>query len=345
MALRRHLVILAALTILPLLVFTTWTVLEMHREERARAERALTETARALRLAVDGELAATVAALDALATSRDLDSGNLSAFYAQASLLQQRHPGWTTIALTEPGGKEILNVLRPLGATLPPGGGDPEDVRRVVAIAKPVIGDAFVGPLSGSWVLAIRVPVIRSRQVRYVLTAMVLTSELRDVLLGQRLSPEWIGTILDRKRTIIARTRGEEQFIGQPASDRLLAASARASEGWYRGLTKEGTSTYSAFSRSPFTGITVALGVPSHLIEAPLERSLWRIAGSGILVLALGVAVAVFFAARIAGPITTLAVAARGIGRGAAPPATASAITEVNDLRAAMGEAAHLVLD
>jgi signal transduction histidine kinase/CheY-like chemotaxis protein len=345
MALRRHLVILAALTILPLLVFTTWTVLEMHREERARAERALTDTARALRLAVDGDLAATVAALDALATSRDLDAGNIRGFYAQALLLRQRHPGWTTIALTDAGGTEILNVLQPLGAALRPVGGDPEDVQRVVATAQPVIGDAFVGPLSGAWVIAIRVPVVRSRQVRYVLTATVQTAELRDVLLGQRLSPEWIGTILDRKRVIIARTRGEEQFLGQPASDRLLAASASASEGWYRGLTKERTSTYSAFSRSPFTGITVALGVPSHLIEAPLARSLWRIAGSGILVLALGVAVAVFFAHRIAGPITALSVAARGIGRGAAPQSTGSAITEVNDLRSAMGEAARLVLD
>ena len=52
MALRRHLIILAALTILPLFVFTTWIVLELHREERARAERALTDTARALSLAV-----------------------------------------------------------------------------------------------------------------------------------------------------------------------------------------------------------------------------------------------------------------------------------------------------
>ena len=345
MALRRHLVILAALTILPLLVFATWTVLEMHREERARAERALTETARALRLAVDGELAATVAALDALATSRDLDAGNLPGFYAHASRLRQRHPGWTTIALTEASGKEILNVLRPLGAALPPIGGDAEDVRTVVATAKPVIGDAFVGPLSGRWVIAIRVPIIRSRQVRYVLTATVQTSELRDVLLGQRLSPEWIGTILDRNRVIIARTRGEEQFIGQPASDRLRRASARANEGWYRGLTKEGTSTYSAFSRSPFTGVTVALGVPSQLIEAPLERSLWRIGGSGILVLGLGVAVAVFFARRIAGPITALSVAARDIGRGAAPQSSGSTITEVNDLRSAMGDAARLVLD
>jgi signal transduction histidine kinase/ActR/RegA family two-component response regulator/HAMP domain-containing protein len=343
MALRRHLVILAALTLLPLLVFTTWTVLEMHREERARVERSLTVTARALSLAVDGDLTATVTALEGLATSSNLDTGDLRAFHAQASAFRTQRPGWTTIALEDPHGTEILNVLRPLGTSLALSGRDPEDIRRVVTTARPVIGDAFVGPLSRQWVIGVHVPVIRNGVVRYVLSTTIHTHELRDILLDQRLAPEWIGTILDRKRVIVARTQGEEKFVGQPASDRLLAASAQASEGWYRGLTKEGTETYSAFSRSPRTGMTVALGVPAPLIEAPLSRSLWRLAGSGALALALGIAVAVFFARRIAGPISTLAVAAHDIGRGTAPQPAPSAITEVNALRDAMSEAARLV--
>jgi signal transduction histidine kinase/CheY-like chemotaxis protein len=345
MGLRRHLVILAAFTILPLLVFTTWTVLEMHREERARVERSLVATTRALSQAVDGELASAVAALEALATSRDLDTGNLRGFHAQASALRARRSGWTTIALDDARGTEILNVLRPLGTMLAVTGGDPEDVHQVVATGKPVIGNAFVGPLSGQWVVAIHVPVVRQGKVRYVLSTTIHTRELRDVLLGQRLPRAWIGTILDRKRVIIARTQNEEQFVGQPASERLLEASTRASEGWYRGLTKEGTSTYSAFSRSSRTGMIVALGVPADLIEAPLKASLWRLAGSGVLVLGLGIAVAVFFARRIAGPITALSVAARAVGLGTPPRPADSAITEVNDLRQAMGEAARIVLD
>ena len=345
MALRRHLVILAALTLVPLLVFTTWTVLEMHREERARVERSLTATARALSLAVDGELAATVTALEGLATSDDLDTGNLRAFHAQATALRQQRPGWTTIALDDPAGTEILNVLRPLGTPLALSGSDPEDIRRVAATGQTVIGDAFVGPLSGQWVIGVHVPVVRAGKVRYVLSTTIHTHDLRDILLDQRLPPDWIGTILDRKRVIVARTHGEDKFVGQPASERLLAASAQASEGWYRGLTKEGTSTYSAFSRSPRTGMTVALGVPADLIEAPLSRSLRRLAGSGALALALGIAVAVFFARRIARPITTLAGAAREISRGTAPQPPASAITEVNALRQAMAEAARQVRD
>ncbi len=344
MGLRRHLVILAALTILPLLLFTTWIVLELHREERGRVERGLTDTARALSLAVDGEITAIVAALETLSTSRDLDSGNLRGFHAQAAALRARQEGWATIALADAAGAPLLDLLRPLGVTPPALNGNLEDVRRVVSGRQPVIGSAFLGP-GGTWVLAVHVPVLRTGRVRAVLTAAVETHELRDILVDQRLPPEWIGTILDRQRVIVARTRNEEQFLGQQASERLLQTSARAGEGWYRGLTKENVATYSAFSRSPRTGLTVALGVPAELIEAPLARSLWRVAGSGLLVLALGVGAAVFFARRIAGPITALSDAAHDIGRGTPPQPGASAITEVNALRQAMGEAARLVRD
>ena len=244
MALRRHLIVLAALAILPLLLFTTWIVLGVHREERARAERSLTDTARALSLAVDGEIAAIVTALESLATSRDLEAGNLRAFHEQASSLRARQRGWATVTLIDRSGTAILNVLHPPGATPPPApGADPGDIRTVVATGAPVIGQAFAGPPAGAWLLTIRVPVSRGRRVRSVLAADVETRQLRDVLLVQRLPPEWIGTLLDRNRVIIARTRGETQFVGQPASERLLEASARSTEGWYRGITKEGTHT------------------------------------------------------------------------------------------------------
>jgi signal transduction histidine kinase/ActR/RegA family two-component response regulator len=344
MALRRHLVILAALTILPLLVFTTWIVLELHREERARAERGLTDTARALSLAVDGEVAAIVAALEALSTSRDLDAGNLRAFHEQAMTLQSRAEGWVSIGLSDAAGTTQLDLRVPPGSAPPPADAQRDDIRRVVSTKRPVVGDAFASP-GGPWVLPVHVPVLRNGVARNVLTASVSTTELRDVLLDQRLPGEWIGTILDRRQVIVARTRNEEQFIGQPASERLLRASARESEGWYSGLTKESVATYSAFRRSDQSGLTVALGVPAELIDASLARSLWRLAGSGVLALVLGVGVAVFFARRVARPISALALAARDLGRGEAPAVTNSAISEVNELRHAMDEAARLVRD
>ena len=345
MALRRHLIILAALAILPLVLFTTWIVVGLHREERGRAERSLTSTARALSLAADGEIGAITAALQSLATSRDLATGNLRAFHVQAAALKAGQEGWATITLADRTGALLLDVLHPFDPAPPPRGDEREDVQAVVVTGAPAVSEAFRESPAGPWLIAVRVPVVREQSVRAVLSAHVATSELRQVLLGQRLPPEWIGTLLDRRRLIIARTRGEEQFLGQLASNPLLLASARASEGWYRGLTKEGTATYSAFSRSGVTGITVALGVPAELIDAPLGRTLWSIAGAGALALGVGVVIAIVFASRIAGPITALAVAARDLGRGAAPPPATSAITEVNTLRQAMREAATQVVE
>ena len=341
MALRRYLIILAALTILPLVGFTTWIVLEVHREDRARAERALTETARALGLAMEREVAAMVAALESLATSTHLDTGNLKAFHAQAAALQKTQQEWTTIVLGEPSGATLLDVRHPPGTKLPPIALDTAEVQSMLGTRRPMVSDSFPAPEGHARLLAIRVPVVRGGTVRYVLTGLVPTSELRDVLREQRLPLDWVGTVIDRQRIIIARTVNEPQFLGQPASERLQEATTRAGEGWYRGLTKEGLHTYSAFSRSPLTGLTVALGAPAEIIDAPLRRSLWRIAGAAALMLVLGVGLAVAFARRLTRPIGRLAGAAADVGHGTAPPAVDTGITEVNELSRAMRDAAR----
>ena len=143
MPLRRHLVILAALTILPLVVFSAWIVYELHQEARGRVERSLTDTARALSLALDREIIAMVSALEALGTSDDIDRIDLRAFYNQAQSLLTKQKAWTTVILTDPAGAPRLNTLYPLGTRVPPLSADPEDLRRVTSTLTPVVSAAF----------------------------------------------------------------------------------------------------------------------------------------------------------------------------------------------------------
>src|SRR5919108_1027625 len=144
MPLRRYLVILAALTILPLLAFTAWIVLDTQREARARATRALTDTTRALSLAIDRDVAALVAALESLATARELDTGDLRTFYAHARALQERDPRWATIILADPAGNQLVNLLQPLGTPLPRMTASDQSLRDVVGERRAVITEAFV---------------------------------------------------------------------------------------------------------------------------------------------------------------------------------------------------------
>jgi hypothetical protein len=62
----------------PLLIFAAVMTTLFERQQRASVERGLRDTARALTVAVDHELFASISVLQALAASEPLETGNLS---------------------------------------------------------------------------------------------------------------------------------------------------------------------------------------------------------------------------------------------------------------------------
>ena len=84
MRLRSHLIALVLAVLVPMVVFAAIVVVMFGRQQRADAERGAVATARALMNAVDEALGSTVTTLEALATTRSLAQGNLTAFHAEA---------------------------------------------------------------------------------------------------------------------------------------------------------------------------------------------------------------------------------------------------------------------
>jgi hypothetical protein len=76
------------------------------------------ETARALTMVVDRELANMQASLSALSTTPSLVSGDLSAFYRQAQMVRDAYPD-ADILLADATGQELLNTFLPFGTPLP----------------------------------------------------------------------------------------------------------------------------------------------------------------------------------------------------------------------------------
>jgi len=64
------------------------------RQERAAVERGARDTARALSLAVDRDLLRSMTALEALATSKALDTGELRGFEREARRVLPTQDGW-----------------------------------------------------------------------------------------------------------------------------------------------------------------------------------------------------------------------------------------------------------
>src|SRR5919108_9137 len=337
--LRRHLMMLVVAAIVPVLVFATIMVIVFGRGERASTERGLRDTTRALTLAVDREVETSIKALEALAASLHLDHDDYNMFERHAGRVLPTQPWWRAIVLTDARGEVIMRTAR-VGArgTRASLAGRPYFVEMTRRL-QPALSDVLVDRTTGAPTVEIVVPVIRNGRLRYGLAANLEPAALSGFLASQSLPSDWMGTIIDRDGFVVARSRTPETWLGRPAGALLGRLEGRA--GWTRGVDADGVAAYAAYSRSAFTGWTVAIAVPAETVDAPLRGSLLLAVGGGLAVLLGGALLALIVGRRIARPILALVDAAEALGQGRAPTHTASAVSEVNRLAAALEAAAR----
>jgi PAS domain S-box-containing protein len=337
--LRAQLIVLALATLLPMLAFASVLIAWSVQDHRDAVERGAVETARALRTAVDRELESTITSLQVLTTHEVFSRGAAVEMHAALRTVLPTQPDWANIVVAVPEGRQVVNLLRPPGDTLPPIH-DVPTFEEVIRSRRPVIGNVMLRPVLGQHVVSVRVPVIRGQAVKYVLSAVIPARRFGTILDAQRLPRDWVGSIVDAQNRHIVRSRAHDRFVGQPLSSFLLEALSRAAEGWIPARTLEGQSIYAAFSRSDRTGWTVALGVPSEAVNLAFSRSLIGFGVSLVLAAGIAIGIAIFVSRRVAAPLAALADAAPGIVTGqrvTLPPADTA---EVEVLARALTEAA-----
>jgi PAS domain S-box-containing protein len=177
-----------------------------------------------------------------------------------------------------------------------------------------------------------------------VLTAVVKPASLLDVLARQGLPEDWVGTIFDRNKNIVARTKRLQDFLARPVSPDFAALlDAGGPEGWAPTHTLEGLLVHTAFVRSSLSGWGIGLGLPAPTVAAPLRRSLLAMVVGGVALLVLALLGALIVGRRIVVPLVTLASAAKTFGeRGDLPGDQPAGVTEIEDLRQAFLDAAAL---
>ena len=335
MRVRYHLGIALVAVLVPMVAFG--------RQQRAAVERGAVDTARALINALDESLRSTITRLDVLATAESLEADDLATFDEIARRALRSQPDWYDVILFGPDGYTLVDTQFAFRSSRRLAS-EPESLRAVMAKRQAVVGDVARGP-AGEYALPIRVPVFRGERVVYVLTAVVKPESLLPVLQRHHVDPEWVITAFDRRKTIVARTRGFAQFLGRSVSPDFSALLDRgAAEGWAQGRTHEQQRVYTAYARSPLTGWGVGIGIPDAVVDAPLRRSLWAIAGSGLACVALALGLGIFVGRRITRPMAALSSAAQRFGEGGVFPAEAdSAVAEVEDVHRAFAGAATLV--
>lgn len=185
------------LALLPLALFGLLLLISVQAERRADRQDDLQRTATTLVAGLDSEMRAGLRALDALAGSQHLKSGDLAGFRQEAQRLLAREPHWFTIALTD-GEKQLLNLRYPEGAALPP----VEDLAAVGSVLR--TGQSAPGGLMQGRI-SFRVPVRVDGAVRFALVATQEATTFAQMLDRAGLPPGWSALLLDGDGRLVAR--------------------------------------------------------------------------------------------------------------------------------------------
>ena len=326
---------------MPLLLFAVLLTVVLHQQQRAGREQGLRDTARALSLAVDREIQGHVTTLEALATSIHLDRGEIESFRRDAARVIAAQAGWLNIALFDRRAHELATVA-PVRASADE---TRALVRAVAASGRPSVSDVRTIPYEERHIVTLSIPVVRDGQIKYVLSADVPTVSIRSFLNAEQHEADWIGAIVDRGGHVVARSREPERYLGRPAASEPLGRIRAVPEGSFHGPTFDQADGFTAFSRAPFTGWTVAIMVPPDELLPSVRRTLGGLLALGVILGGLAVGLALLLGRRIAGSMGELSATARSLGRGESPTAVTSGIAEVNAVAAAMQEAAQLLTE
>ena len=359
MRLRSHLVLHVLAALLPLLVFTAFIVYRDLAEQREILERGMRNTARALSLALDGEVKAYRRTLETLAVSPVLAADDYALFHTLSSQALAGYAG-AYIVLFDRDGQQLVNTTKPFGTPLPnplgqaqppaadprypqlPMGG-PAIVREVLKTGRAAVSDLFVALDWRRPIVGIAVPVTRDGAVRYVLEIALEPEPLIQLLRSHRLPDDSVVSLLDRKGAIIASTLNPSGGLGQRLAPELATQAASAEEGIGRGRTHEGLEVVHFFTRSAATGWTVSLGVSEKVLGAPLGRALAALVGGVGIAVLLGMMAAIGIGRRIAQPISLLATSAGALARGERSELNVPAIYELQNLHGALVSAGEAV--
>ena len=343
--LRSKLLLLAAGSVLPVLVLTailSWMLLDHQRDNFRRAAQ---ERNRMFVTTLESQMEGHISALRALAASAALRTGDLRTFDAEARRVLPTQDGWQNIMVLDTSGRQLVNLRVPYGESLAVHAmpGEMDLVKQAFATDRPVIGNMSMGPVTGKLGIAVRLRVQPTTGAPLVLQFILSPGAFTPLMKRVGYPGTWSYGVADRHGVFLAR------MPDAPPGQRMSADFERhiqaAPEGWYRGRTLEGRDTYTAYQTSAMTGWSAGVAIPAGEVYGAAWRAAALLSAGAVLSLLLAVVSAWWLGRRISAPIAQLAEAARQLGqrpvRGELARAkAATTVAEVRHVATALEEAA-----
>lgn len=274
---RRAIFLLPLVSALPVIVFAVSVFAYLSQAQQRALEGEILQLARYSSQAGDlllEERVSTLHALASLAVDRDV-----SDFARQARLILMTRPDWRGITLRTAKGELLAAETRP-------GEPPPRPVVDLNDSVKPWPSAMVLEPPGEAPLLLVRTRAARPGGESHVITARLDLEPFSHALAGLT-GESWTLALLDGQKVIAGRSRDPERYVGKEATPSLGQEIDAAQERFFYALNQEGERVYTAFSTSPRTGWTAAIGAPAQLVEAPLRRAQIAWIAGGLAAVAL----------------------------------------------------------
>ena len=337
-SLRGRLILVGVVLALTALLMTFGLLADAFQRQRASTIEQLGATARALSLAVDGEIQQRRATLGALAASPALQTGDLAAFETQSRMSPVGQDSW--IVMLAPDGRVLVDTdpHLPHPATL-------GAVGRAASWADLIRRKERVSGLEtrrDQLVVHLDQLITVKGRPTYELSVAMRPPAMQSLLVRQNLPASWYASIADAHGTLLARNKEPQRWIGTSTSRSVNQALRKASAGVYEAAAKDGTLTLAAYNKSPATGWTVIVAVPRSDAGDMIHSLQWLSVAGGALLL-MGGGLTLWFVRGVARGVRTLEAYANSLDGGPAPLPQRSGLREIDFIAAALGAAANRV--
>ncbi|MBA3670548.1 MAG: response regulator, partial [Gemmatimonadaceae bacterium] len=180
------------------------------------------------------------------------------------------------------------------------------------------IGEPMVGRLSGAYAVAFGRAILGpSGEVRGVIAASSLLTQLRTVLIPVDLPSEAVVTLLDSTGRVLARTRDAERWVGRDISNlSATRATLAMRDGVLEVVGVDGVTRLSGFATATRVPWMVYVGIPSEVALRAVREQERRALALGIASLTLSLLLAWLLARGISRPVRALTADADAFASG-----------------------------
>lgn len=329
-----HLIVFALVVAIPLLLLVGALLYRSVTLENEQIKQRIGQVLQALIADLDRDMDRRIAVLETLSTSPLLQAEDWPAFYAQA---KQGLGSRAYLVLVDADGRQLVNTYVPYGEA-PRMTGDPASLQRMKQDPRPVISNLFTSLVVRKPVYNISIPVMRGNELRYVMSLGLLPEDLRALLQGQSLPPDWSAAIWDGNGITMARTQDQERLLGTAVPKHLTQLQPQKV---VRTTNIDGEEALIAVGRSHWSNWTIDVSFPAALVDRQLRDSLLFWGATILLMGALAVGAAFLFGRTLTRPLAAATAAAGALGRGEPFAIRDSSIREINAVNDALRRARH----